>query len=201
MSIGTTSMLSSARRSRQVVLDRASARATQPILLQRMKTVIGIDNGSTGTVGIITPTKSYFFETPTTPFLHYGKRGTVSNRIDRAELSRMITEAITGIDKNTVRVMIERPFTAGPMMIKAMLGAHRCFEATICVLEDLGLGYEVVDSGTWQDPVLGSVSGSSALKQASMLRGMQMYPQFAKEIKQHKDADGLLIAHHFAYRA
>lgn len=165
------------------------------------KTIIGIDNGATGTIGIITPDKTHFFETPTAPYLHYGKRGSVSNRIDRKELTRLIREALDGIDYTSVRVMIERPFTAGPMMIKAMLGAHRCFEATICVLEDLGLGYEVIDSAEWQAPSLGEVKGSAELKKASMLRGLQMYPQFADLIKRHKDADGLLIAHHFAHRA
>ena len=165
------------------------------------KTIIGIDNGATGTIGIITPDQTHFFETPTTPYLHYGKRGSVSNRIDRKELTRLIREALDGIDYTSVRVMIERPFTAGPMMIKAMLGAHRCFEATICVLEDLGLGYEVIDSAEWQAPSLGAVKGSAELKKASMLRGLQMYPQFADLIKRHKDADGLLIAHHFAHRA
>jgi len=166
-----------------------------------MKTIIGIDNGATGTIGIITPDKTFFFETPTAPYLHYGKRGSVSNRIDRKELTRLIREALDGIDYTSVRVMIERPFTAGPMMIKAMLAAHRCFEATICALEDLGLGYEVIDSAEWQAPSLGAVKGSAELKKASMLRGLQMYPQFSTLIKSHKDADGLLIAHHFAHRA
>lgn len=165
------------------------------------RTIIGIDNGATGTIGIITPDKTYFFETPTAPYLHYGKRGSVSNRIDRAELTKTINSAIEGIDRNNVRVMIERPFTAGPSLIKAMLGAHRCFEATIITLEDLGLGYEVIDSSEWQAPMLGAVKGSAELKKASMLRGIQMYPQFSELIKRHKDADGLLIAHHFTHRS
>lgn len=165
------------------------------------RTIIGIDNGATGTIGIITPSQTYFIETPTEPYLHYGKKGSTSNRINRRELTKLIKTAIEGIDINTVRVMIERPFTAGPMMIKAMLGAHRCFEATICVLEDLGLGYEVIDSAQWQVQVLGDVKGSAELKKASMLRGLQMYPQFSDLIRRHKDADGLLIAHHFAFRA
>ena len=168
-----------------------------------MRTIIGIDNGSTGTIGIITPSGAHFFETPTQEYLHYGKKGTVSNRLDRKATAEKINASLSasGVTVDQVRVFIERPFTAGPMMIKSMLSAHRMFEATICLLEDLNLGYDVIDSGEWQKPVLGGIKGSPELKKASLLRGSQLYPQFAAEIKRHGDADGLLIAHHFAYRS
>ena len=161
------------------------------------KTYIGIDNGSTGTIGIIAPGGVQFLETPVVESLHYGKKGGLIKRLDRAAFKALFS----GINPLETVVKIERPFTAGPMMIKAMLAAHRCFESTICALEDLGLGYEVIDSAEWQAPSLGAVKGSAELKKASMLRGLQMYPQFSTLIKSHKDADGLLIAHHFAHRA
>ena len=168
-----------------------------------MRTIIGIDNGSTGTIGIIAPDRAHFFETPIQEYLHYGKKGSVSNRLDRKALAAKINEALkeSGVTVDQVRVFIERPFTAGPMMIKSMLSAHRMFEATICLLEDLNLGYDVIDSGEWQKPSLGAIKGSAELKKASLLRGSQLYPQFAPLIKRHGDADGLLIAHHFAFRA
>ncbi len=95
------------------------------------------------------------------------------------------------------RVYVERPFSG--RFINAVVPAHRFFEATIITLEDLGLGYEVLDSAVWQKPLLGPIKGSAELKRASALRGVQLYPQFKDVIARHGDADGLLIAHHFHY--
>ena len=156
------------------------------------KTYVGIDNGSTGTIGMISNDSVKFIETPTKEWLHYGKKGGLIKRLDRPAF-RALFEGMNPIE--TV-VRIERPFTGAPMMINAMLHAHRFFESTICCLEDLGFGYEVVDSGTWQKPTLGEVKGSKELKKASMLRGQQLFPQFTALMKRHGDADGLLIAFH-----
>ena len=160
------------------------------------KTYIGIDNGSTGTIGIIAPGGVQFLETPVVESLHYGKKGGLIKRLDRPAFKTLLS----GLNPVDCVIKIERPFTAGPMMINAMLHAHRFFEATICALEDLGFGYEVIDSGTWQKPMLGDVKGSPELKKASKLRGTQLYPQFAEAIKRHGDADGLIIAHYTATR-
>jgi len=167
-------------------------------------TIIGIDNGPTGSIGVIRHRLAvYFGPVPTKPSLHYGKKGSISNRLDRATFNVTLMKALDfngqswpGTDN--IRVFIERPFTASAMMIKAMMSSARFFEATIIALEDLGLGYEVIDSGTWQKPLLGAVKGSKELKLASKLRGQQLYPQYADAIKEQGDADGLLIAHHFA---
>lgn len=163
---------------------------------------IGIDNGQSGSIGIITPSATTFCATPTQDYLHYGKKGSISQRLDRAALHKMIWGAcpllpnsVTQVDASAVRVYIERPFSG--KFMNAALPAHRFFEATIIVMEDLGLGYEVVDSGPWQKAMLGNVSGSAELKKASKLRGLQMYPQFKDFINKHKDADGLLIARHY----
>jgi hypothetical protein len=165
-------------------------------------TTIGVDNGPTGSLGIFRDgTPVHFGPIPTQPYLHYGKGGTISNRLDRVGLRALVKTScghFVADPKASVRVYIERPFTGAPNMLKAMLSAHRFFEATIITLEDLGLGYEVIDSGVWQKPVLGDVKGSKELKLASKLRGVQMYPQFKDAITKQGDADGLLIAHHFA---
>lgn len=160
-----------------------------------MRTIIGIDNGSTGTIGIIGENSVNFIETPIKESLHYGKKGGLIKRLDR----KAFRELLAGLNPVDTTVRIERPFTGAPMMIQAMLHAHRFFESTICTLEDMGFGYEVVDSGTWQKPTLGEVKGSAELKKASKLRGIQLYPQFESLIKKHGDADGLLISHYFAY--
>ena len=173
-----------------------------------MRVTIGIDNGSTGSIGILVddaaaPAVPIFAEVPTQLSLHYGKKGTKTHRLDRVRLREMICDAtgmlpIKGSSAST-RVFIERPFTG--RFINSVLPAHRFFEATIIVLEDLGLGFEVVDSGTWQKPLLGKVKGTSELKEASRLRGAQLFPQLAPAITAHGDADGLLIAYHFHYHS
>lgn len=160
------------------------------------KTYIGIDNGSTGTIGIIAPDGVKFLETPVVESLHYGKKGGLIKRLDRPAFKTLLA----GLNPVDCIVKIERPFTAGPMMINAMLHAHRFFESTICTLEDLGFGYEVIDSGTWQKAMLGEVKGSPELKKASKLRGIQLYPQFSDLIKKHGDADGILISHFISTR-
>lgn len=168
-----------------------------------MTTIIGIDNGASGSVGIIRDRVAiHFGPVPTQPYLHYGKKGSIGLRLDREALDLLVHAHNPGLEwaefaANT-RVYVERPFSG--KFINAVVPAHRFFEATIIVLEDLGLGYEVVDSGTWQKPILGGVSGSAELKKASKLRGIQYYPQFTDAIKKQGDADGLLIAHHFANR-
>ena len=164
--------------------------------MNQFRYTLGIDNGSTGTIGIIGPNAPVFVLTPTIDSIHYGKSGSISKRLDRSEFKSIIENNIGKNNCQNTRVVIERPFTGSPMMIKSMLHAHRFFESTICCLEDLGFGYEVVDSGTWQKSMLGEVKGSAELKKASKLRGQQIYPQFTDLIKKHGDADGLLIAHH-----
>jgi hypothetical protein len=160
---------------------------------------IGIDNGPTGSVGIFRDGQPvHFGPIPTQPYLHYGKKGTISNRLDRGAFHALLEPHSYALN---ARVYIERPFTGGAMRIKAMLSSARFFEATIIVLEDLGLGYEVIDSGVWQKPVLGAVSGSKELKLASKLRGIQLYPQHKDAITKQGDADGLLISHHFSRHA
>jgi hypothetical protein len=157
---------------------------------------IGIDNGSSGSVAVLheVPGAATFQPVPTQDYLHYGKKGSIGRRLDRAALRDLLMGP--GFARRA-RVYVERPFSG--RFINAVVPAHRFFEATIIVLEDLGLGYEVIDSGTWQKPLLGNVSGSPALKLASRLRGVQLYPHLKDAITRHGDADGLLIAHHFHY--
>lgn len=160
-------------------------------------TIIGIDNGASGSVGIIRDGAAvHFGPVPTQDYLHYGKKGTISQRLDRAALKTLLDPYSLLL---SVRVYVERPFTAGPRMMNAAISAARFFEATIITLEDLGLGYEVIDSGVWQKPILGNVKGSAELKHASKLRGLQQYPPWRDAIVKQGDADALLIAHRFAF--
>lgn len=159
-----------------------------------MKTAtIGIDNGSTGSVGIIDPNGATYFSTPTKEELHYSKAGKVRNRIDHYELEAALSPFLV----YPCHAYIERPFTGSPMMINTMLLSARSYEATIIVMERLGIGYDVIDSKGWQAAMLPGVKGSDALKKASKLRGIQLYPRLAPYINRQGDADGLLIARHY----
>ena len=163
---------------------------------------IGIDNGQSGSVGIIGPDGVAYESIPTQDYLHYGKKGTISQRLDRAGLSNLLPHfSAPGpwVGYANIHIYIERPFSG--KFINAVVPAHRFFEATIICLEDLQLGYTVVDSREWQAKMLGNVKGSANLKKASLLRGLQLYPQLAASIKSQGDADGLLIAHYFANRS
>jgi hypothetical protein len=166
---------------------------------------VGIDNGQSGSVGILTGSSARFEPVPTEPYLHYGKKGTIGKRLLRKGhgglhgliwgACPLLPDQVTQVNPDLVRVYIERPFSG--KFMNAVLPAHRFFEATIIVMEDLGLGYEVVDSGPWQKAMLGNVTGSAELKKASKLRGIQMYPQFRDFITKHGDADGLLMARYY----
>lgn len=158
---------------------------------------VGIDNGSTGSIGVLAEGFAHFLEVPTQDYLHYGKKGSIGQRLERSAFKTWLTSwrDIAGTDP---RIFIERPFSG--KFINAVVPAHRFFEATIICLEDLKFGYEVIDSGVWQTPVLGNVKGSPELKRASLLRGIQLYPKLEADLRAHGDADGLLIAHYFHNR-
>lgn len=155
---------------------------------------VGIDNGSTGSVGIfIDQNPPTYFSIPTQDCLHYGKDGRIEKRLSRLALARTLVEAQGNRPNSEVRVYLERPYTG--KFLNATLPAHRFFEATLCTLEDLELGYQVVDSRDWQPVVLGKIKGSAELKHASKLRGVQLFPHLREIIERRGDADGLLIAY------
>lgn len=161
---------------------------------------IAIDNGTTGTIALLGPDSPFFDVVPAKPYL-LGRAGKVVKRIDWRDLSAMIFQRLPMHQQKNVRGYVERPFTGSPMMINTTVLSARAHEAVLIVLEQLAIGVETVDSKEWQAAMLGTVKGSPALKQASMLRGMAMYPQFAAQIKAHGDADALLMAHYYHNRA
>ena len=154
---------------------------------------IGIDNGVTGSIGIIMPNRAYFDPTPNKKELSYTKKKQNITRIDVVALEEDIGSVCSTFK---IRVAIERPLV-NPGMFKATLSAVRALEATLIVLERLGAGYEYIDSKEWQKALLpNGVSGTTELKKASMDIGKRLYPHLSKEIDKQKDADGLLIAHY-----
>lgn len=151
--------------------------------------IIGIDNGTSGSYSIIAPNWVAFGSMPTKKSI-LGKKERVISRIDVQELNLLLVRAMGG------KAYLERPFTG--RFLNAVLPAQRAFEAVLIALENLSIPYEVIDSKVWQKPILGDIKGSANLKEASRRKGIELYPDLKDMIEAHGDADGLLIAHHFA---
>lgn len=158
------------------------------------RTTIAIDNGTTGSIAIFGPYGVFFEPVPTKEQL-MGKAGKIIRRINHESLCAMLDNRIS--KPGVTYAYVERPFTGSAMMINTTVLSARAHEAVSIVLERLGIGFDTVDSKPWQAAVLGAIKGSAALKQASKLRGMQMYPGLAATIKAHGDADSLLMAHYY----
>lgn len=153
---------------------------------------IGIDNGISGSIGIIDDGLVSFYTTSefTRKTQDYTKKKQNVTRINTLRLHTMLFQYI-GCN---IRVMLERPLV-NPGMFKATMSAMRCLEATIGVLDLLEFPYEFVDSKEWQRVLLpNGVKGTAELKRASLDIGIRMYPMHQVKMERIKDADGLHIA-------
>ncbi len=152
---------------------------------------IGIDNGVTGSIGVIAPDASYLLIIPTKKEQSYTKKKQNITRIDTVALLDMLLPW-----HENVVAMVERPFV-NPGMFKSTLSAIRALEATLIVLEEINIGYEYIDSKEWQKALLPEgTKGAADLKKASADIGKRLYPSLSEQIDKQKDADGLLIAHY-----
>lgn len=160
------------------------------------KIYIGIDNGVSGSIGIITPDQNYFFETPTITQQNYTKKKRNISRIDTI----LLCDAIVNCSKDIIInpdncfALLERPMV-NPGRFQATTSALRALEATLILIEQLKLPYSYIDSKEWQKVLLPKgIKGSDELKKASVDIGCRTFPQHSQLIKKHKDADGILIA-------
>ena len=156
---------------------------------------VGIDNGSTGTVGIIFPDNtSDFRSTPSKSVTNYQK--TKAKNITRIDYPRL-KEIFTTYSKNELaswKVFLERPMV-NPQRFEATTSALRAFEATLICLEELCISYTFADSKAWQKYLLPlGLKGSEQQKKASKDVGIRLFPNHKELILEHGDADGLLIA-------
>lgn len=155
-----------------------------------MKTYVGIDNGVTGTIGIIHAHGLVeFMKTPVRLEQSYTKKKQNVSRILVKELTHMLE-----ILEPPVMVSVERPMINGTRF-KASMSGIRALEATLNVLELLELPYQYIDSKEWQKDLLPKgIKGTDELKKASKDIGIRLFPQHKELIEKHGDADGLLIA-------
>lgn len=150
---------------------------------------LGIDNGVSGSIGIITSDSEVFYwHTPIKKCLNYTKKKQWVNRIDYPALAELLADYLV---EHKLFAFIERPMI-NPMRFKASVSAIRAWEATILFLENYGIPYEIVDSKQWQKELLPKGLKDLELKTASLQVAKRLFPQI--EFKGFKDADGLLIA-------
>jgi hypothetical protein len=150
---------------------------------------IGIDNGVTGTIGIIGTKWSDFIKTPTKTQQSYTK---TKQNITRVNFP--ILKGLLEVYKATnIIAVLERPMV-NPGRFKASVSAIRALETTLIILEELGYAYMYCDSKEWQKEMLPSGLKGPELKTASVDIGCRLFPNHEHFIRKHKDADGLLIA-------
>ena len=148
---------------------------------------IGIDNGSSGSVGVVDDTGKLatYIKTPVIKTLNYTKKVQWVNRVDVEALKRFLVPY-----KNECKCMMERPMI-NPTMFRATVSASRAYEATLIVLDELKISFEYIDSKEWQRAMLPEgIKGSPNLKKASLVVGRRLFPNLTFK----DDADGILIS-------
>ncbi len=156
--------------------------------------VASIDNGCSGSLAILSKDLSVceFYKTPIKRELSYTKKKQYLNRIDYNKLYNLLEPY-----KENAIAVVERPLV-NPTLFKATLSAMRALEATLIVLEQLGIAVQYEDSKNWQKAMLPQgIKGSTELKKASKDIGCRLFPQHKELIAKHKDADGLLIGEYW----
>lgn len=158
-----------------------------------MKTYIGIDNGVTGSIGIINQDGASMFPTPCYQVQDYTKKKQTISRLHRPEFLSILDENAAGYGSKFV--ILEHPFWNPMLSPKASKSGVMCLEAQLGIIEHRLLPYEVIPSSKWQKEMLPSgCKGKAELKKASMDVGIRLFPLLEDEIRKQKDADGILIA-------
>lgn len=156
------------------------------------KIYIGIDNGASGSIGIIFPDgTNQYLQMPSFSEQDYTKKAQQISRVDWRALTEILPKPPEGIPMLAV---IERPFV-NPGMFSTTTKAVRALEAVLIVLESLGIPRMIVDSKAWQKVMLPTgLKGAPEMKKASKDIGCRLFPQHEAMIKKQKDADGILMA-------
>jgi hypothetical protein len=159
---------------------------------------IGIDNGVTGSIGVVTDSGAgAFFLTPTIRQLSYTRsKKQFITRIDHDKIYALLKSALAVfaiVDSQQALAVIERPMV-NPGRFKASASALRALESTLIAVERLSIPYEYIDSKKWQGYHFPKGTKGPDLKKASVDVGLRLFPKYAEQIEKRKDADGILIA-------
>lgn len=153
------------------------------------KVYIGIDNGVSGTIGVIKDGFADYFKMPIFNCQDYTKKKKRINRIDQAGLKRLLYMAKPEDLNMECVVLIERPMV-NPSRFMATASGLRALEATLGVVEYIGIPYQFIDSKAWQKELLPAGYKGPELKKVGIEVAKRLWPSL--EFK--PDADGLLIA-------
>ncbi len=149
---------------------------------------IGIDNGVSGSIGIISPTGTKMVHAR--EYTRKKKRGGLE--LDAAAFKDLILQ--DGIPHG---VVLERPFT-GQHRNVVVSAAH--FDSVArTVMELNGIPFIQVDSTDWQRPLLKIVRKKGVhadTKRVSMEAGVLRWPSLRAQIEDQGDADALFLAVH-----
>src|SRR6056297_1467616 len=163
-------------------------------LVMSKKLFIGIDNGVTGSIGVISPDTSIFLPTPVKKEQDYTKKKKNISRINSIELFSFLKPYKDNFNSNEIIIALECP-AINPQRWTSSMSAIRALEATLNVIELLGLPFRYIDSKEWQRELLPKgIKGTPELKKASMDIGLRLFPNHEEIILKQKDADGILIA-------
>ncbi len=159
------------------------------------KLIIGVDNGVTGSWGVISSDFTDFFVVPTFKHRKYTKKAQNVSRIDLKELSKRLAKYKEICQTSEMIAVLERPMI-NPQRFQASTSALRAWEATLIFFEQNDIEYVYIDSKEWQKKMfnLGGI-GSKELKESSLAIGNKLFPEY--ENHKHKDRDGLLIASYY----
>jgi hypothetical protein len=159
------------------------------------KIYLGIDNGVSGSIGIIgDSTAPRFHSIPTISQQDYTKKKQNITRVDVIGFENIIKDIkeISLLMDSSLFAVLERPMV-NPGRFKATKSALRCLEAELIILEFWKIPYMFIDSKEWQRMLLPKGCKKEELKKASLDIGIRLFPVFKEQIIKHKDADGLLI--------
>lgn len=151
------------------------------------KIYVGLDNGCSGTIGIIGGDVCEMFHTPSKKEQDYTKKKKLISRLDVLKF-RMIFEKY---NKNDLIFVLERPMI-NSLRFNSSVVAARCFESELSQIELMGCKHMFLDSKEWQKELLPNGCSGDDLKKASKDIGNRLFPMFS-DFK-HPDRDGILIA-------
>ena len=164
---------------------------------------IGIDNGVSGSIGIVNGKSAFYCPMPVEKDLNYTKKKAFFNRVNVNELMNLLKPYVQA---DQCFCVLERPMK-NPGRFAATISAVRALEATEIVLKLLKVPRSYIDSKEWQKGLLPSglwrtvkdkngrdrlKADPAELKLASLEIGKRLFPSI--NFNGMKDADGLLIA-------
>lgn len=153
---------------------------------------VGIDNGVTGSLGIINHHGYFYREMPVKKEQSYTKNKQNISRIDIVSLKDLFDDLVFSLSSGCW-VLLERPMV-NPGRFRSSTSALRALEAIVIFLEMNKIAFSYIDSKEWQKLLLPKGLKTEELKKASLDIGNRMFPNCSDVINKHKDADGILIA-------